>query len=154
MSKVAKSGKMRGLQDRHLRMRHPLIRVHARVELKVNTNGFKWPLNRLCRIFVVFMNRRCLFIFMSIGSRRKESEISGICLFLLTHLNHELTRAAYELRVWVRARAQLKTLASLLRADLHDTILSHATKSYRVNRPLTVQLAGMLTTMPHVFLLN
>ena len=26
------------------------------------------------------MNRRCLFIFMSIGSRRKESEISGICL--------------------------------------------------------------------------
>ena len=41
MSKVAKSGKMRGLQDRHLRMRHPLIRVHARVELKVNTNVFK-----------------------------------------------------------------------------------------------------------------
>ena len=28
-SKVAKSGKMRGLQDRHLHMRHPLIRVHA-----------------------------------------------------------------------------------------------------------------------------
>ena len=60
------------------------------------------------------MNRRCLFIFMSIGIRRKESEISGICLFLVTHLNHELTRAAYELRVWVRARAQLKTLSSLL----------------------------------------
>ena len=52
---------------------------------------------------------------MSIGSRRKESEISDICLFLLTHLNHELTRAAYELRVWVRARAQLKTLSSLLK---------------------------------------
>ena len=61
------------------------------------------------------MNRRCLFIFMSIGSRRKESEISGICLFLVTHLNHELTRPAYELRVWVRARAQLKTLSSLLK---------------------------------------
>ena len=60
------------------------------------------------------MNRRCLFIFMSIGSSRKESEIGGICLFLVTHLNHELTRAAYELRVWVRARAQLKTLSSLL----------------------------------------
>ena len=29
VSKVAKSGKMRGLQDRHLRMRHLLIRVHA-----------------------------------------------------------------------------------------------------------------------------
>ena len=63
------------------------------------------------------MNRRCLFIFMSIGSRRKESEISGIYLFLLTHLNHELTRAAYELRVWVRAHAQLKTLSSLLNTN-------------------------------------
>ena len=52
---------------------------------------------------------------MSIGSRRKEREISGICLFLVTHLNHKLTRAAYELRVWVRARAQLKTLSSLLK---------------------------------------
>ena len=40
-SKVAKSGKMRGLQDQHLRMRHPLIRVHARVKLQANTNGFK-----------------------------------------------------------------------------------------------------------------
>ena len=36
MSKVAKSGKMRGLQDRHLRMRHALIRV----KLQANTNGF------------------------------------------------------------------------------------------------------------------
>ena len=44
------------------------------------------------------------------------SEISGICLFLVTHLKHELTRAAYELRVWLtRARAQLKTLSSLLK---------------------------------------
>ena len=34
------------------------------------------------------------------------SEISGICLFLVTHLKHELTRAAYELRVWLtRARS-------------------------------------------------
>ena len=57
---------------------------------------------------------------MSIGSRRKESEISGICLFLVTHLNHELTRAAHELRVWVRARAQLKTLSSLLKRDQCD----------------------------------
>ena len=40
-SKGAKSGKMRGLQDQHLRMRHPLIRVRARVELQANTNGFK-----------------------------------------------------------------------------------------------------------------
>ena len=46
-----------------------------------------------------------VYIFMSIGSRRKEREISGICFFLVTHLNHELTRAAYEFRVWVRARA-------------------------------------------------
>ena len=30
------------------------------------------------------------------------SEISSICLFLVTHLNHELTRAVYELRVWLR----------------------------------------------------
>ena len=52
---------------------------------------------------------------MSIGIRRKESEFSGICLFLVTHLNHELTRAAYELRVWVSACAQLKTLSSLLK---------------------------------------
>ena len=59
---------------------------------------------------------------MSIGSRRKESEISSICLFLVTHLNHELTRAAYELRVWVRARAQLKTLSSLLNM-LHSCML-------------------------------
>ena len=29
------------------------------------------------------------------------SEISGICLFLVIHLNHELTQAAYELRVWL-----------------------------------------------------
>ena len=29
------------------------------------------------------------------------SEISGFCLFLVTHLNHELTQAAYELRVWL-----------------------------------------------------
>ena len=35
------------------------------------------------------------------GIRRKVSEISGVCLFLLTHLNHELTRAAHELRVWL-----------------------------------------------------
>ena len=27
------------------------------------------------------------------------SKISGICLFLVTHLNHELTRTVYELRV-------------------------------------------------------
>ena len=67
------------------------------------------------------MNRRCLFIFMSIGSRRKESEISSICLFLVTHLNHELTRAAYELRVWVLARAQLKTLSSLLNICIADS---------------------------------
>ena len=33
------------------------------------------------------------------------SEISVICLFLVSHLNHELTRATYELRVWLtRAR--------------------------------------------------
>ena len=37
---------------------------------------------------------------------RKVSEISGICLSLVTHLNHELTQAAYELRVWLtRARS-------------------------------------------------
>ena len=30
-----------GLRDRHLRMRHQLIRVHARVKLQANTNGFK-----------------------------------------------------------------------------------------------------------------
>ena len=37
---------------------------------------------------------------------RKVSEISGICLFLVIHLNHELTQAAYELRVWLtRARS-------------------------------------------------
>ena len=40
-SKVAKSGKIRELQHQHLCMRHPLIRVRARVELQVNTNGFK-----------------------------------------------------------------------------------------------------------------
>ena len=60
--KVGKSGKMRRLQDRHLRIRHSLIRVPARVKLQANTNGFKWPLNRVCTIFVVFVNRRCLFI--------------------------------------------------------------------------------------------
>ena len=64
------------------------------------------------------MNRGCLFIFMSIGSRRKESEISGICLFLVTHLNHELTRAAYELRVWVRARALFENPSPALRATV------------------------------------
>ena len=97
---------MRGLQDQHLRMRHPLIRVHTELELKANTNGFKWPLNRLCRILVVFVNRKCLFIFIYIGIRRKVSEISGICLFVVTHFNHELTRAADELRVWLpRARS-------------------------------------------------
>ena len=37
-SKVAKSAKMRGLQDQHFRMRYPLIRVHARVELQTNEN--------------------------------------------------------------------------------------------------------------------
>ena len=37
-SKVAKSGKMMGIQDRHLRMRHPLIRMHARVKLLANTD--------------------------------------------------------------------------------------------------------------------
>ena len=68
------------------------------------------------------MNMRCLFIFMSIGIRRKECEISGICLFLVTRLNHELTRAVYELHVWVRTRAQLKTLSSLLKA--HKRYLS------------------------------
>ena len=53
-----------------------------------------------CRIFVVFVNRRCLSIFLIyIGIRRKVSEISGICLFPVSHLNHELTQAAYELRV-------------------------------------------------------
>ena len=72
------------------------------------------------------MNRRCLFIFKSIGSRRKESEISSICLFLVTHLNHELTRASYELRVWVRARAQLKTLSSLLKLFLDMVPISSA----------------------------
>ena len=41
MSKVAKSGKMRRLQDQHLRMRQPLIRDRARVELQANTKGFK-----------------------------------------------------------------------------------------------------------------
>ena len=61
---------------------------------------------------------------MSIGSRRKESEISGICLFLVTHLNHELTRAAYELRVWVRARAQLKPFrASLMHCEIQYMLL-------------------------------
>ena len=98
-------------------MRHPLIWVHVRVELKVNTNGFKWPLNRLCRIFVVFMNRRCLFIFMSIGIRRKESEISGICLFLVTHLKSRADASSLRIAcVCTRARAQLKTLSSLLKA--------------------------------------
>ena len=29
------------------------------------------------------------------------SEISGVCLFLVTHLSHELTQAAYELLVWL-----------------------------------------------------
>ena len=53
-SKVAKSGKMRELQDQHLRMRHPLIRVHARVKLQANTNGFKWPLNRFMYNFRSF----------------------------------------------------------------------------------------------------
>ena len=68
---------------------------------------------------------------MSIGSRRKESEISGICLFLVTHLNHELTRAAYVLRVWVRARAQLKTLSSLLNfSNIMD--LKHAREMYGI----------------------
>ena len=37
-SKVAKSGKMRGLQDRHLRMRHPLIRVHANLVPRANVS--------------------------------------------------------------------------------------------------------------------
>ena len=32
---------MRGLQDQQLRMRHPLVRVHERVELQANTNGAK-----------------------------------------------------------------------------------------------------------------
>ena len=40
-SKVTKLGKMMGLQDQNLRMRHPLIRVHARVEPQADTNGFK-----------------------------------------------------------------------------------------------------------------
>ena len=40
-------------------------------------------------------------ISIGIGIRRKVSEISAICLFLVTHLNHELTQAAYELHVWL-----------------------------------------------------
>ena len=52
------------------------------------------------------MNRRCIFIFHVYRNWRKVSEISGICLFLVTHLNHELTQAAFELRVWLtRARS-------------------------------------------------
>ena len=77
------------------------------------------------------MNRRCIFIFMSTGGRRKESEISDICLFLVTHLNHELTRAAYELRVWLRACAQLKTLSSLLKSTLDGFFLQLLLRSLR-----------------------
>ena len=62
-------------------------------------NWFEWPLDHLRRIFVVFVNRRCLFIFYTYRIRRKVTELSSICLFLVTHLNHELTWAAYELRV-------------------------------------------------------
>ena len=54
---------MRGLQHQHLRMRLPLIRVRACMELQANKNGFKWPLNSFAKIFVVFVNRRCMFIF-------------------------------------------------------------------------------------------
>ena len=53
------------------------------------------------------------------------SEISGVCLFLVTLLNHELTRAAYELRVWLTSScAQLKTLSSLLK-DVRAKIFQH-----------------------------
>ena len=37
-----------------------------------------------------------------------------------------------------------KKCRSMLRADLHDTILSHATKSYRVNRPSRAHLHGTI----------
>ena len=43
------------------------------------------------------------------------SEISVICLFLVSHLNHELTRAADELRVWL-TRARLTPLCSIVAA--------------------------------------
>ena len=75
-------------------MRHSLIRVHTRVELQANANGFKLPLNCVCTIFVVFVNRGCLFIFhIYIGIRIKVGEISGICLLQLLELRVWLTRA-------------------------------------------------------------
>ena len=43
------------------------------------------------------------------------SEISGICLFLVTHLNHEVTRAAYELRVWLTRARSAENPLELLR---------------------------------------
>ena len=52
------------------------------------------------------------------GIRRKVSEISGVCLFLLTHLNHELTRAAHELRVWLKAAKYEIQKPSTCRATL------------------------------------
>ena len=85
-SEVAKSEKIRGLRDQHLRIRHPLIRVCARVELQANTTGFKC----LCKNFVVFVNRRCLY---SIQIKEKKDERNQrYFLFPVTHLNHELTR--------------------------------------------------------------
>ena len=53
-SKVTKLGKIMGLQDQNLRMRHPLIQVHARVQSKANTNGFKWPLKPFVYNFCSF----------------------------------------------------------------------------------------------------
>ena len=60
---------------------------------------------------------------MYIGIRRKVSEISGICLFLVTHLNHELTQLT-NCVCGLRARAQLKTLSSLLK-DVRSKIFQH-----------------------------
>ena len=51
-----------------------------------------------------------ILYFIYIGNRRKGSEISGICLSLVTHLNHKLTRATYELRVWLTRERSAKNL--------------------------------------------
>ena len=62
--------------------------------------------------------------YIYIGIRRKLSEISGICLFLVTHLNHELTRAADELRVWLtRVRSDFLYLFHGIEAKRSSCIL-------------------------------
>ena len=70
----------------------------------------------------------CLYS-IYIRIRRKVREISGIC-FRGPIWNRELTRATFRIACVAYARVRSwKPFRASLRADLHDTILSHATSS-------------------------